>query len=126
MLILLLALSAAQTADECKTAMDQPTRAVCADDEFARADDVLNAQWKKTLNVTLELDRRSKLKREPKLRAAQRAWVIFRDNHCDSMFAAYYEAHREYIDSVDCRIALTEERTKQLKEIAEYLSTSAD
>jgi uncharacterized protein YecT (DUF1311 family) len=126
MFLLLLALSAAQSVDQCKTASDQPTRAVCADDEFSRADGALNAQWKKTLSVTRELDRRSKLKREPKLLAAQRAWVIFRDNHCDSMFAAYYEANREYIDSVDCRVELTQERTKQLQAIAEYLSTSAD
>ena len=126
MLILLLALSAAQTADECKTAMDQPTRAVCADDEFARADDALNAQWQRTLEVARQHDRTSKLKREPKLRAAQRAWVTFRDNHCDSMFAAYFEANPEYIESMHCRVQLTEERTRQLQEIAEWLPSSVN
>jgi uncharacterized protein YecT (DUF1311 family) len=126
MFVLLLALSAAQTADECKTAMDQPTRAVCADDEFARVDDALNAQWKKTLAVVRQHDRTSKLKREPEFRAAQRAWVTFRDSHCDSMFAAHYEANPEYIESVHCRVQLTAERTKQLQEIAEWVPSSAN
>jgi uncharacterized protein YecT (DUF1311 family) len=126
MFFLLFALSAAQTLDECKTAMDQPTRAVCADDEFARVDDALNAQWKKTLAVVREHDRTSRFKREPKLRAAQRTWVTFRDNHCDSMFAAYYEANPEYIDTMDCRVELTKERTRQLQEIAEWVPSSVN
>ena len=126
MLVLLLALSAAQSADECKTARDQPTRAVCADDEFTRADDELNAQWKKTLDLTREHDRTSDPKREPALRAAQRAWVTFRDGHCNSMYAAYFEAHREYIESVHCRVQLTKVRTKQLQELAEWLPNSVN
>jgi uncharacterized protein YecT (DUF1311 family) len=126
MLVLLLALSAAQSADRCMTAMDQPTRAVCADDELARADDDLNAQWKKTLALTREHDRKSGPKRETALIAAQRAWVTFRDGHCNSLYAAYFEANPEYIDSVHCRVQLTKERTKQLQELAEWLPDSGN
>jgi uncharacterized protein YecT (DUF1311 family) len=75
---------AASAADfaQCNRAGNQLELNACAVDELAAADQKLNEIYKALLN---------KEKKNPafiqKLRAAQRAWVAFRDAELDAMFA---------------------------------------
>ena len=99
-------------ADEgpCPEAMTQHAMNQCAAQEFQKADAELNKIYR-------ELVKDAGAAEKAKLRAAQLAWIKFRDAHCD------YEAFGNTGGSIYpmvhgfCRARVTRERTNQFKEI---------
>ncbi len=97
----------------------------CAAQEFQRADNALNAQWKLT---SKEMKRRDERDGKPTdgrpghmatLLAAQRAWLKFRDAHCDLDGYLFRGGSMEPLIVATCRTSLTEARTKQLQDLIE-------
>lgn len=114
---------------ECANAVVQQDLNYCAAQEFHEADAALNAQWTIT---AAEMRRRDdeltapdrEVRREDwpgyfnTLLAAQRAWLIYRDNHCDSEGLRYWSGSLEPLIAANCRTALTLDRTEQLRRLA--------
>lgn len=99
-------------ADEgpCPDAMTQPDMNRCAAQEFQKADAELNRVYRLLVKDAGTAER-------AKLRAAQLAWLKFRDAHCD------YEAFGNKGGSIYpmvysfCLAGVTRERAKQFEEI---------
>ena len=119
----LLVIAAAALQTDCATAVSQPDINACAYAELARADDLLNGQWRLTLAAVRERSRddppaANSTTAEVRLVAAQRAWLAFRDAHCDSVAYGEMGAQLDYTVNIHCRAELTRLRTAQLAEIA--------
>jgi uncharacterized protein YecT (DUF1311 family) len=114
-LLALLLLLAAPATPDCRRAVTQPELNACADEELKRADDRLNRQWRL---VVARLERQGELDRLQRLREAQRAWLVFRDAHCDSLHFPDIGASLDYTQNLWCRTELTIERTEQLADLA--------
>ncbi len=103
---------------------------ICAAHDLQKADDALNAQWTIT---------RDKMKAQDEefaeyasgfdleqpgyfesLLEAQRAWLKYRDAHCRLDGYNARGGSLEILLATTCRTALTEKRTEELREIAEY------
>ena len=99
-------------ADEgpCPDAMNQHAMNQCAASAFRQADAELNKIYRQLMNDAGTAEK-------AKLRAAQLAWIKFRDAHCD------YESFGNTGGSIYpmvysfCLAGVTAERTKQFKEI---------
>jgi uncharacterized protein YecT (DUF1311 family) len=106
--------SAAEAAD-CRNPVDQHTMNNCAADDYDAADRALNLQYKVTRKVLAGAsdiaDRR--------LVAAQRAWIAFRDGHCDTVSAVVAGGSMEPLLRFSCLAEATRARTVQLKQLAE-------
>ena len=123
MLTILLAVSLGAQEPNCATATSQPDLNACASPDFARADDALNGQWQRTLDAMRRRDRDDTpapdgTTYEQRLIAAQRAWIGFRDAHCDSAWYGTMGAQLDYTLNIHCRTELTEQRTAQLADLA--------
>jgi uncharacterized protein YecT (DUF1311 family) len=105
----------------CEDPQNQAEMNHCAGISFQRADAELNRIWPRLLagareadaDINREFDDRPT--GEQVLRAAQRAWITFRDQHCAH---EGYEARGGSMESLlynGCRARLTEERIKQLQ-----------
>jgi uncharacterized protein YecT (DUF1311 family) len=73
---------------DCRDPQDQSSMNICADQDFSRADAELNRVYQRAIGAAREADTElerddPRPKYEPTLRAAQRAWVAFRDAQCD-------------------------------------------
>jgi uncharacterized protein YecT (DUF1311 family) len=82
----------------------------CMTAELARADEALNLQWRETLSARERDDPEG----AARLRTAQRAWLAFRDAHCDSLASAALGVSLTTTANLSCRIDLTEARTREL------------
>jgi uncharacterized protein YecT (DUF1311 family) len=126
--LLLAQAGAAPVATDCANAVVQQELNYCAAQDFHAADAALNAQWAIT---AAEMRRRDdeltqtdrEVRREDwsghfaTLLAAQRAWLIYRDNHCDSEGYAAFGGSMEPMQVAFCRAALTRQRTQQLLDL---------
>jgi len=120
---LLFAIATGGLQASCDTAVTQPDINACALAALSRADAELNRQWQVTLAAArrgeagdvLGADGRTAADR---LLAAQRAWLAFRDAHCDSVAYGEMGAQLDYTMNIHCRAELTRQRTAQLVEIA--------
>ena len=127
---LVLALSGIVLAQEdppldCANAMSQADMNQCSYMDFERADKELNAVYKEALKSAVEADKQAAEMNEAyvgavkALKKAQRAWIDYRDGHCDGVG---YEAVGGSMQSMlisGCQARLTEHRTKELRELAE-------
>ena len=87
---------------------------LCAAKEFAKADQNLNTIYKKVI---------SKLSSEEKsfLIAAQKSWIVVRDNHC-SIYTKLYEGGSMMPLMVNtCKTELTQNRIKELRALLKEL-----
>ena len=93
----------------------QPDMNECLLGRFNQADARLNAQWKVTLKAALTVSAAS----ANRLRAAQRAWIAYRDANCDAKH--YFELGISLDKGLNtiCRTDMTLARTKELAEIAQ-------
>ena len=114
MSLLILALSVATPLD-CTIAVTQPELNACAAQEYRRADTALNRQYAETIKDLTSGEGSGR--RIARLRQAQRAWITYRDAHCDSAFVSSIGASLDYMMNIGCRTQLTEERTRQLAEL---------
>jgi len=113
--LLALAFLAAAPGPDCERAISQPDFNACAHASYRDADAALNRQWAATLRLVAGEDDAARVAR---LRAAQRAWIAFRDAHCDSLHFATIGASLDYMLNIHCRTRMTEERTRQLAALA--------
>jgi len=108
--------AATQEKDPCLNAQTQLALNDCAADQYAKADDELNAVYKQLI-----AKHKSDAVFVKKLRFAQESWLKFRDAHLASLY--YQEGIPGVYGSVHpmCKsevlTALTVERTKVLKEM---------
>ena len=98
---------------------------ICAHREFLIADAAMNEQWRLTRAHMQERDEEwtSEYDERPgyfeTLLAAQRAWLTYRDAHCQS---EGYEARGGSLEPLlvsTCKRHLTEKRTEELRSLAE-------
>jgi uncharacterized protein YecT (DUF1311 family) len=113
--LLVLTLLAAAPQADCARPANQPDANACAHAAFRDADAALNRQWAATLAAIRSRDDAPRLAR---LRAAQRAWIAFRDAHCDSLHFATIGASLDYTLNIYCRTRMTQERSRQLAALA--------
>jgi uncharacterized protein YecT (DUF1311 family) len=103
---------------------------ICAAHDYQKADAALNAQWAITRDKMKAQDEdfaeyASEYDLEQpgyfeSLLEAQRAWLTYRDAHCR---LDGYNARGGSLEPLlvsTCKTALTEKRTEQLRELAEY------
>ncbi|MGC8202905.1 lysozyme inhibitor LprI family protein [Aliiroseovarius sp. PTFE2010] len=105
-----------QAADACQTAPGNGTThgiAGCLQAETSVWDALLNAAYQAKMS-TLALQ-------EPhlpdQLRAAQRAWIAFRDAECDLNYELWGGGSMRSIAAADCLLAETAERALELRDL---------
>lgn len=106
---LILPLGAAQAQEvDCDNAMTQSDMNYCSAMDYQAADDDLNQTYQELMAVLDQPDRTL-------LKAAQRAWVSYRDAQCtfDTAGTATGSIHPMLLAS--CMASLTEQQTAQLK-----------
>ena len=105
------AMLAAQEDEEfCPEGRTQLEMNSCAADELARADTVLNASYQELLRVV-------EPHRVEAFRAAQRAWIRFRDAECEFEASEFAGGSMEPMIHTLCLAHLTRERTKEFDSI---------
>lgn len=105
---------------------------MCAWADFQDADEKLNIQWELTVAHVQERDRGYGI--EPgdgqslaegvqsfyqTLLEGQRAWLKYRDYHCEAESHKFWEGSMMPMAFNSCRTALTKERTAQLHELTQ-------
>ena len=122
---LLLTTAGAAVPWNCADPQAQQEMNWCAAQDFQKADAALNAQWKLTSAEMKGRDARDGKPADGRpghmatLLAGQRAWLKFRDSHCDLEGYQFRGGSMEPLLVATCRTSLTEARTKQLKDLIE-------
>lgn len=118
---LTLTMPGASQAEDCTSPVTTLQMQICADADFAKADKQLNIDYKaaRTYMESLDKDLSPDLKGAAEaLLKAQRAWIAFRDAAC---FADGFVARggtEEPLLVASCKTSLTQQRSKQLRELA--------
>src|SRR3546814_19934501 len=103
----------------------------CAQQEDERADAALNVQWKKTSAAMKKRDRDPYQSDDNRpgymatLLDAQRAWIAYRDAHCESAGYVARGGSMEPMLVSGCMAELTEQRPAQVKALVEERSEEA-
>ncbi len=106
---------------DCQTPQSQMEFNICAHEAYKAADKDLNAVYGRAMAAMKDMDRylEGELKGAARaLRAAQRAWIVFRDKACESNG---FQARGGTMESMligRCKTRLTRERIGHLKELA--------
>ena len=107
---------------DCKNMLSQAEMTACAHIDYQKADKELNLVWprvKEALkNWDQNLDHPLNISSQ-RLLDAQRAWILFRDAHCDVQALQWAGGTGQAMIGSMCRAELTRERTTQLKSILE-------
>jgi uncharacterized protein YecT (DUF1311 family) len=98
-------------AQDCRNPRDQHTMNRCAEDGLRAADLDLNAQYRHTRKIVAAVD----LRGEQALVVAQRAWIAFRDAHCEAATWPVKGGTMEPLFRFSCLARTTEARTAELK-----------
>ncbi|MCX7864550.1 MAG: lysozyme inhibitor LprI family protein [Novosphingobium sp.] len=126
-LLLVAAPSAIEPQWNCGDPGPQQEMNRCAAMAFDEADAALNAQWQLTAREMKRRDAEWASDAPPDkhpgwfetLLAAQRAWLGYRDAHCSTHGYIFRGGSMEPFMIATCKQALTEERTRQLREPVE-------
>nr|WP_289852076.1 lysozyme inhibitor LprI family protein [Rhizobium sp. SSA_523] len=106
----------------CDQAVSQLDINICADQDYRSADDDLNSQWAKTKTVLAgwdaELDAHNKGAVDA-LTKAQRAWISYRDAHCDAVGYSVFGGSLYQAVILGCMAEVTRQRTEELKKLAD-------
>lgn len=94
---------------QCKDAVSTKDMQDCVDAEWKKADAELNHTYQETLKK-LKPDAADLLKK------AQRAWITYRDAHCDAEYKMWQGGTAAGVALVQCRATLTQRRTKEIQE----------
>ncbi|MDG2002139.1 MAG: lysozyme inhibitor LprI family protein [Novosphingobium sp.] len=129
MMLLALLMAAAPADDtpwQCEDPGPQQEMNYCAHQDYLKADEAMNVQWKTTAAVMKEHDAEgSNYSWDDRpgyfatLLKAQRAWLKFRDAQCTSEGYIFRGGSMEPFMVATCKTALTKERTEQLRELVE-------
>jgi uncharacterized protein YecT (DUF1311 family) len=117
--MLFFALLAAEPVPDCKNTSIQLEIAECALIEWRKADAELNRQWKVTL-ATVKRNGEGAVSADQTaeyLLKAQRAWITYREAHCDSLHPYTMRVQLDYSMNVWCQTALTQARIEELREL---------
>ena len=115
--VLLAAPAAAQEVD-CARAVTQVDMNACARLDWEAADAELNLAYAGALVRAEAFDTHPEGRAEETLRAAQRAWVPYRDALCESEAALWDGGSAEPMVRSGCLAAVTRERTEDLRTYA--------
>jgi uncharacterized protein YecT (DUF1311 family) len=92
----------------------------CAGEEFTRADDALNAAWKKVRAYMKSIDKANReyipeqANGAENLLKAQRAWIDYRDGQCEAEGAQFAGGSIRPLITISCKTTLTRKRTEEL------------
>jgi uncharacterized protein YecT (DUF1311 family) len=108
-LLLFSLVTAGGAAAQCKDAVSTKDMQDCADAEYKKADAELNSVYQATLK---------KLKPDDGalLRKAQRAWLVYRDAHCDAQYHLFAGGSIAAVSLTQCRATLAAFRAKEIKD----------
>ncbi len=95
--------------DPCEAEDTQLNLNLCSRQKYKKADAKLNATWKELLK-----DMSDEAKAE--IRVVQKAWLKFRDAHCNYEASFYEGGSIQPLIFNNCMRDLTEQRTKQLQD----------
>ena len=109
--------TATRAPDPCADAQTQLALTECADRQYREADAALNSAYRPLL-AALDDPHRERLK------AAQRAWIAFRDAECRLAASVALGGSMEPQLELACRKDMTEARVKELASIRESLAES--
>jgi uncharacterized protein YecT (DUF1311 family) len=121
-LALALALPASAQQVDCSNAITQLDLNNCAAQDWEEADARLNEVYAETLAVLQEADASYPISgdsEEDRLRAAQRAWIAYRDANCDSAGYPMRGGSAEPLLTYGCLRRMTEDRIAELKALTE-------
>lgn len=128
---LLLAIASPARAEDpewnCDNPQAQQEMNYCAAEEFDKADAELNATYQKARAYTRKQDKDladmgpDYQGADAALKKAQRAWIDYRDGHCDGMGFQARGGTLEPLLVATCRTELTKNRTKELNELMSSL-----
>ena len=116
-----------EPATMCDEARTQLEINACAAGELEAADKALNEQWQETIAVMRRLDGGGPpVDGQPgyveTMRAAQRAWLTFRDQHCLAESFLGRGGSIQVSLAHTCKAYLTQQRTFQLSELTMSLA----
>jgi uncharacterized protein YecT (DUF1311 family) len=100
----------AAAATDCRDPQDQTSMNICADQDRAAADRALNAAYAALLARTDKAN-------VPKLRAAERAWVAYRDAECGFETAGSVGGTIHPLEYSGCVEVLTKAQTARLQQV---------
>ncbi|CAN7426545.1 lysozyme inhibitor LprI family protein [Rhizobium sp. LjRoot258] len=109
---------------DCKNPLTQMEMTSCEQDRYDTADKALNEQWTKTRAQTAGVDKNLEEKdrgAEKALLTAQRAWISYRDAECQAEGFQARGGSMEPMLVAGCLANLTDQRTKELKELSDAL-----
>jgi uncharacterized protein YecT (DUF1311 family) len=109
---------------DCKNPQTQADMTFCEQSRYETADTALNEQWKKTRAALAATDKdldENDRGAEKALMTAQRAWISYRDAHCQAYGFQARGGTMEPMLVAGCLADLTDERTKQLKELSDAM-----
>jgi uncharacterized protein YecT (DUF1311 family) len=111
--------SLAQAPRDCAKAVSTPEINACEADALDRADKALNIAYRATLARVDKADMEAAPRAEWRkaVQEAQRRWIAFRDADCDGAVAfEWYGGTGATAAVLACKRAMTEARTKELRE----------
>lgn len=112
---------------DCANAMSQHDMNQCAYMDFEKADEELNVVYKQAMRSATEADKQAAemgpdyVGAVKALKKAQRAWIDYRDGHCDGVGYEAVGGSMQPMLISGCQARLTEHRTKELRELVEAM-----
>lgn len=108
---------------DCANAMSQADMNQCAYQDFEKADKELNIVYKQALKSQEEVDKQAAemgpnyVGAVKALKKAQRAWIDYRDGHCDGVGYEAVGGSMQGMLISGCQATMTTARTKELREL---------
>jgi uncharacterized protein YecT (DUF1311 family) len=115
---------------DCANAMSQADMNQCSYTDFEKADKELNVVYKQAMKSAVEADKQAAKMNEAyvgavkALKKAQRAWIDYRDGHCDGMGYEALGGSMQPMLISGCQARLTEARAKELRELTEAMGVN--
>lgn len=113
---------------DCANAQTQADMNQCAYQDFEKADAELNAVYKQAMAAARSNDKEAADMGEhyvgavEELKKAQRAWIDYRDGHCDGMSREALGGSMQPMLISGCQATMTQARTKELRELTTTLA----
>jgi uncharacterized protein YecT (DUF1311 family) len=109
---------------DCTNAQTQAEMNQCSYLDFEKADTALNAVYKTAMKRAQAADKEAAGLGEPyvgavdELKKAQRAWIDYRDGHCEGMSREALGGSMQSMLISGCQARMTEIRTKELQDLS--------
>ena len=110
---------------DCNNAMSQADMTGCAYQDLEKADKELNAVYKQAMKTEIDADKEAadinprSVGSVAALKKAQRAWIDYRDGHCEGVGLLAAGGSMQNMLIYGCQARLTEARTKELRDLIE-------